>query len=145
MSSIWISFMFISFQFILVLPSWSLSEGGGQTQDGLSLLSGGGNRLWDDFKRLRVQLHTRLRGHTHDEVWVLHSPNDTFSTISTHENHFVSLVQALGGWRPRSGQSEEPNLSPADSRAEVSQLWLCSSGLLPRLGPWGGPALALLR
>lgn len=50
--------------------SLSLSEGGGQTQDGLSVLGCRGDRLWDDLQRLRVQLHTGLRGHTHDEVRV---------------------------------------------------------------------------
>lgn len=46
------------------------SAGGGQTQDGLSIHGGRGDRLWDDLQRLRVQLHAGLRGHTHDEVRV---------------------------------------------------------------------------
>lgn len=48
----------------------SLSEGGGQTQDGLSVLGSCGDRLWDHLQRLCVQLHAGLRGHTHDEVRV---------------------------------------------------------------------------
>lgn len=48
----------------------SLLEGGGQTQDGLSILSSCGYRLWDNLQRLCVQLHAGLRGHTHDEVRV---------------------------------------------------------------------------
>ncbi len=48
----------------------SLTEGGGQTQDGLSVLRGHSDRLWHDLQRLRVQLHTGLRSHTHDEVRV---------------------------------------------------------------------------
>lgn len=48
----------------------SLSEGGGQTQDGLPVLCCRGNRFWDDLQRLRVQLHSGLRGNTHDEVRV---------------------------------------------------------------------------
>lgn len=46
----------------------SLSDGGGQTQDVASVLGRRGDRLWDDLQRLRVQLHTGLRRHPHDEV-----------------------------------------------------------------------------
>jgi len=46
----------------------SLTDGGGQTQDVLSVLSCRGDRLWDDLQRLRVQLHKGLRSHSHDEV-----------------------------------------------------------------------------
>lgn len=67
----------------------ALSEGGGQTQDGLSLLCGCGNRLWDNLQRLRIQLHTRLGGHTHDEVRVIRSPKATFSQ-SPHMNTALS-------------------------------------------------------
>lgn len=51
-------------------------EGGCQTQDGLSVLSCRGNRLWNNLQWLRVQLYTGLRGHTHDEVRV---PTPVFS------------------------------------------------------------------
>lgn len=53
-------------------------------------------------------------------------------------------MQAVGGWRPWSGQPEEPNVSAAHSRFAVPQFWVCRSRLLPWLGSRRGPALALL-
>lgn len=50
------------------------SEGGGQTQDGLSILGRRGDRLRDNLQRLCLQLHARLRGYPHDEVERPHVP-----------------------------------------------------------------------
>lgn len=121
------------------------SAGGGQTQDGLSIHGGRGDRLWDDLQRLRVQLHTGLRGHTHDEVRVgfnclqFYSLNVPFLNIIS-----LQSTQALGGRRPWCGQSEESDLSAAGSWFAVPQFWVCGSRLLPWPGPRGGPALAIL-
>lgn len=94
----------------------SLSEGGGQTQDGLSVLGSCGDRLWDHVQRLCVQLHAGLRGHTHDEVRVcVYRPPILFYDFFIHDNFFLQSTQALGGRRPRGGQSEEPDVSAADS------------------------------
>lgn len=107
-------YMYANFPPLSVL----VSEGGGPTQDGLPILCCRGDRLWDDLQRLRLQLHTGLRGHTHDEVRV----HVHFASLSALLCYFPFLtvvflqsMQALGGRRPRSGQSEEPNVSAAHS------------------------------
>ncbi len=51
--------------------------------------------------------------------------------------------QALGRRGPWCVQSEDSNHDPTDSRQEVPQFWLCSTGLLPWPGPQRVQTLAL--
>lgn len=71
-------------------------------------------------------------------------PESNFCCYSGSKNFFQSK-QALGGRRPWRGQSEEPHVSAADPGLALPQFWLCGPRLLPRPGPGGGPALAVLR